>query len=231
MAFTILGRNERRDLFPHFFQLAFPAPAVQACDCAHLAFEKWEQIRPLRARTGHESGMTGKLDFESLVTLYYPPLYRFALSLTRNESDACDLTQQTFYVWAAKGHQLQDASKVKTWLFTTLHRLFLEMQRRHHRFPHHELDEVSSELPNIDAEIVNQVDSMVVVEMLGKVDAPYQAPVALFYLEDYSYKEIADILSVPMGTVKSRISRGIAQLQNILARHVSVGNSGRKGAT
>lgn len=175
--------------------------------------------------------MTGKLDFESLVNLYYPSLYRFALSLTRKESDACDLTQQTFYVWAAKGHQLQDASKVKTWLFTTLHRLFLETQRRYHRFPHHELDEVSGELPNIDSEMINRLDAVIVVQLLAKVDAPYQAPVALFYLEDYSYKEIAEILAVPMGTVKSRISRGIAQLQNILARTAPPGDAGRKGAT
>ena len=64
--------------------------------------------------------MPGPLDFDSLVSLHYASLYRFALSLTRKESDACDLTQQTFYVWASKGHQLEDNSKVKSWLFTTL---------------------------------------------------------------------------------------------------------------
>ena len=174
--------------------------------------------------------MTGELDFENLVNLYYASLYRFALSLTRKENDACDLTQQTFYVWAAKGYQLQDASKVKTWLFTTLHRLFLEMQRRHQRFPHHELGEVSSELPNIDPQMINQLDSAAVVQLLARVDAPYQAPVALFYLEDYSYKEIAEILAVPIGTVKSRIARGMAQLQHILSGEIAPANAGRKGA-
>ena len=53
------------------------------------------------------------------------PLYRFALSLSRQESDAADLTQQTFFLWASKGHQLRDQSKVKTWLFTSLYREFL----------------------------------------------------------------------------------------------------------
>src|SRR5678815_4610440 len=88
-------------------------------------------------------------DFESVVACYYKPLYQFAFSLTRSEADSCDLTQQTFYVWATKGHQLRDLTKVKTWLFTTLHRAFLEGRRRQMRFPHHELDEVSAELPSL----------------------------------------------------------------------------------
>jgi len=55
-----------------------------------------------------------------------------------------------------------------------------------------------------------------VVEALGRVDDLYQAPLALFYLEEHSYKEIAEILDVPLGTVESRIARGKAQLQKIL---------------
>jgi RNA polymerase sigma-70 factor (ECF subfamily) len=62
-----------------------------------------------------------------------------------------------------------------------------------------------------------------VVDALGEVDPTYQAPVALFYLEERPYKEIAQILGVPMGTVKSRISRGIAQLRNLLTGSVSTG--------
>jgi RNA polymerase sigma-70 factor (ECF subfamily) len=162
--------------------------------------------------------MTDELDFEALVALYYASLYRFALSLTRKESDACDLTQQTFYVWATKGHQLNDRSKVKSWLFTTLHREFLETQRRQTRFPHLELDEVGHELPNVVPELANRLDSSTVLSLLAKVDSVFQAPVALFYLEDYAYKEIAEILEVPIGTVKSRIARGLGQLQVLVAK-------------
>jgi hypothetical protein len=57
-------------------------------------------------------------DFEQIVSQHYKPLYRFAVSLTRTEAYACDLTQQTFYIWATKGHQLRDRSKGKSWLFT-----------------------------------------------------------------------------------------------------------------
>ena len=168
--------------------------------------------------------MTDELDFERLVNLYYVSLYRFALSLTHKETDACDLTQQTFLIWANKGHQLQDATKVKAWLFTTLHREFLETQRRQTRFPHYELEEVSGELPQIDPEWVNRLDSGAVLSLLAQVDPVFQAPVALFYLEDCPYKEIADILDVPMGTVKSRIARGLGQLQSLVARQATAAN-------
>ena len=159
--------------------------------------------------------MAAELGFEGLVSQYYPGLYQFAFSLTRVEADACDLTQQTFYLWAAKGHQLKDASKVKTWLFTTLHREFLQKRRRLNRFPHYELSEVDYELPNIVPETVNRLDWSAVIQSLAELDEAFQAPLALFYLEDYSYKEIAEILGIPLGTVKSRISRGIAQLQQL----------------
>ena len=172
--------------------------------------------------------MPDGLNFENVVARFYEPLYQFAFSLTRAEADACDLTQQTFYVWATKGHQLRDPAKVKTWLFTTLHRQFLESRRRQARFPHQELEAATYELPVISPKTAMQVDSDQVLSALAKVDEIYQAPVALFYLEDCSYKEIAGILDVPMGTVKSRISRGIGQLQTILANDISAAGRGEK---
>lgn len=160
--------------------------------------------------------MRGELDFERLVEEHHAPLYRFALSLSRDEHEAADLVQETFYIWAAKGHQLADAARVKSWLFTTLHREFLGRRRRLVRFPHHEITEVESELPDAPPPL-ERLDWTVLSECLAKVDPVFQAPVALFYLEDYSYNEIAAILDVPLGTVKSRISRGIGQLQQMFA--------------
>lgn len=165
--------------------------------------------------------MADGLNFEIVVARYYEPLYQFAFSLTRVEADACDLTQQTFYIWATKGHQLRDAAKVKTWLFTTLHRQFLESRRRQTRFPHHELESVEYELPVITPQMAAGLDSAEVLRALTQVDEMFQAPVALFYLEDCAYKDIAEILDVPIGTVKSRIARGIGQLQKILADDIS----------
>ena len=78
--------------------------------------------------------MSADMEFENLVKLYYRDLYRFGLSLAGSEADAADLTQETFYIWARKGHQLNDRTNVKGWLFTTLHREFLKICRRRKRF-------------------------------------------------------------------------------------------------
>src|SRR5436190_8809468 len=122
--------------------------------------------------------MSQDLDFETLVELHYPSLFRFALSLTRNESDACDLTQQTFYVWAKKGSQLRDKNKAKSWLFTTLHREYLLRRRKIIRFPEADLAEAEWELPEVPPNIETG-DSTLVLHALGQVDSPFQAPVAL----------------------------------------------------
>ena len=160
--------------------------------------------------------MADGLDFDGLVTAYYQMLYQFAYSLTRDEADACDLAQETFCIWAEKGHQLRDKTKVKTWLFTTLHREFLGSRRRETRFPHFDLEQASVELPVVTPPSVNQLDSAQVLLALARLDEIYQAPVALFYLQDHSYNEIAEVLDVPLGTVKSRLTRGLARLHKLL---------------
>jgi RNA polymerase sigma factor (sigma-70 family) len=160
--------------------------------------------------------MAKGLDFENLVACHYVPLYQFAFSLTRDEAESCDLTQQTFCIWAAKGHQLRDITKVKTWLFTTLHREFLGSRRRQVRFPHVELEYAATELPSISPATINQLDSGHLLEALGQLDEVYRAAVVLFYMEDYSYNEIAEILGIPLGTVKSRLTRGLQRLHHLL---------------
>ena len=161
--------------------------------------------------------MSQETDFEKLVDLYYPSLYRFAFSLTRQESEACDLTQETFLIWAKKGHSVRDGTKVKSWLFTTLHREYLQKHRRRVRFPQVELEEAEMELPEVAPVTMGNIDRQNVLNALSQLDENFQAAVALFYLEDHTYPEIAEILQIPLGTVKSRISRGIGQLQTLLS--------------
>ncbi len=181
-----------------------------------------------RSTQNYESGGEGKLDLQNLVEVYYEPLYRFAMSLTHTEHNAADLVQDTFLTFAAKGHQLLDRSKVKSWLFTTLHRRFLATQRRSTRFPHFELTSVEAELPNFEPELANQLDGSAVVELLAQVDSQYRPALALFYLEDYAYQEIAAILEVPLGTVKSRIARGLRQLKALVMKPSSGAAAGKE---
>ena len=152
--------------------------------------------------------------FEDLVNVHYENLYRFALSLARSEADACDLVQQTFLRWATKGNQLRDSSKAKSWLFTTLHREFLGRRRHEDKFPKVEISVVDEvELTAVSPTPETQLDGTTVMAALHKLEAAYRAPLVLFYLEDNSYREIAEILEVPIGTVMSRISRGKALLR------------------
>jgi RNA polymerase sigma-70 factor (ECF subfamily) len=160
--------------------------------------------------------------FTQLVDAHYTPLFRFALSLTKSSSDAGDLTQQTFFIWAKHGHGLRDAGKAKSWLFTTLYREFLRGRRKADRVVAlEELGPVEADPPAPDVDVVAGMDAGLVVEALQEVDELYRVPLTLFYLQDLAYREIADLLDVPIGTVMSRLSRGKAQLRAALARKES----------
>ena len=159
-----------------------------------------------------------------MVETYYAALYRFALSLAKNSSDASDLTQQTFFVWATKGDSLRDESKVKSWLFTTLYREFLRGRRRGGRMVAiDDLPAAEQEMPDVETDLVSKMDAPLVMEALQEVDEAFREPLTLFYLQDLSYLEIAEILSIPIGTVMSRLSRGKTQLRTLLAQKAKGG--------
>lgn len=153
--------------------------------------------------------------FEQIVNTHYQSLYRFAFSLARGEAQACDLTQETFRKFATKGHQIAEASKVKTWLFTTLYREFIDSHRRDSRLQ--QLDDLEHETGSVmAADQADRFDGGLAREALLQLDPVFRAPLVLFYLQDHSYREIADILDVPLGTVMSRISRGRGMLRELL---------------
>ncbi len=184
--------------------------------------EGQERVREWPAKSDRQQSANccvgdDELSFEQVVELYYQPLYRFALGLTGRENEAWDLTQQTYYRWATKGHQLLDRSKAKSWLFTTLHREFLNSLRRQTRFPHSEIEAAERQLPPVPPVAAESADGDIVRQALAQVEEPFRSPLVLFYLEDHSYREIAEILGVPDGTVMSRISRGKALLRELLA--------------
>ncbi len=159
--------------------------------------------------------MNGDSEFEDLVQAWYDPLYRFAYSLTGRREDALDLTQNTFLKWARKRQTVRKRHKAKSWLFTVLYREFLDQARRSTRFPNVELKEEVLQ-HNEGGEPRRHLDSQSAVQALGTLEEYYRAPLALFYFQSHSYREISEILDVPIGTVMSRIRRGKDRLKQQL---------------
>jgi RNA polymerase sigma-70 factor, ECF subfamily len=160
-------------------------------------------------------------DYEKIVALYHCDLYRFAYSLAGNGDDACELTQESYYRLLSPEGQLRDPTKIKAWLFTTLYRIFLVQKNRSIRFPHLTISSVEDELPVLTPEIVNEMDGLLVMEALVEIDEHHRAPLILFYLQSLSYREIAEVLDVPIGTVMSRLSRSKVVLRDRLAARVA----------
>ena len=157
------------------------------------------------------------MDFQELVDANHTALYRFALSLTKSQDRAADLVQQTFYRWAAKGQELRDPSRAKSWLFTTLYREVIKAHHQESLFAQVDLSEVPEAITDVDL-IPDEVDSAAVREILFSFEEIYRAPLVLFYLNQLSYREIAKTLGIPIGTVMSRISRGKARLRRRLSQ-------------
>ncbi|MSU50570.1 MAG: RNA polymerase sigma factor [Opitutus sp.] len=161
------------------------------------------------------------VDYENAVALYHEDLHRFALSLARNPDDARDLTQESYYRLLNKGAQLHDRTKVKSWLFTTLYRVFLGQKRHEKRFPHEELSTAGPELPALTPSMVDRMDSEIVMEALQEIDEHHRTPLALFFLQSLSYREIAELLDVPVGTVMSRLSRAKSILRALVTERAA----------
>ena len=161
--------------------------------------------------------MPRKIDLQTIVPEYYAGLYRFGLALAKNESEAADLTRETFLILAKNQKEIREPGKIKAWLFTTLRREFLRRIRIHKAHPEIEFQPENHEIPAIGLDALRSIDARTALAALAKIEESYRSAVELFYLGDLSYKEISETLGVPIGTVMSRLSRGKEQLRRVLA--------------
>jgi len=106
---------------------------------------------------------------------------------------------------------------VKSWLFTTLYRIFLGWKRHENEFRHFEICAVQHELPALTPQIADEADGKAVMEIALNIEEHYRAPLVLYYLQGLSYREIAEVLDLPIGTVMSRLSRGKDLIRQRLA--------------
>ena len=145
-----------------------------------------------------------------LVERYYALLYRYAYRLTGAEADAEDLTQHTFLMAQTKWDQLRDEQKAKSWLFTIARNAYLKELRGPACVASSALDELpgrdcDTDLPDFDQEQLQNV--------LNDLPEEFRSPVVLFYFQEFTYKEIAEQMGVPVGTIMSRLSRAKAYLR------------------
>jgi len=150
---------------------------------------------------------------KSVVNEWYDPLYRFAWSLCRDENNALDLTQNAFFKLTKNAPSLRDPAKAKSWLFSTLHRDFVDQYRHKRRFPSQSIESISEPQSASGASAQMRIDAQALMRALDELDEKFRAPLSLYYLEHFSYREISAILDIPMGTVMSRLRRGKDRLR------------------
>ncbi|MGE3315489.1 MAG: RNA polymerase sigma factor [Planctomycetaceae bacterium] len=161
-------------------------------------------------------------DLPELVKRYSGLLYRYAYRLSGCTADAEDLTQQTFLTAHRKLDQLRDIEHAKGWLCAILRTTYLKNLRSRPKTPSVSLENIAdiegeaAGDPALDSEELNQI--------LGELPEEFRIPIVLFYFQDFSYKDIADQLDIPVGTVMSRLARGKLHLRKRLATLQSAAN-------
>ena len=154
-------------------------------------------------------------------------LYNVAFKYAGNHYDAEDLVQETLYTAYSKFHQLRDNRKLKSWMFTILRNHFLKGQRK--KAPIHEdefedgidyLTQLESISLQQDAASVyeRKVEAETIQSILDKLPEKYKADLIVYYMEDSTYQEIAEMLEVPIGTVMSRLSRAKQMMKKALLK-------------
>lgn len=165
---------------------------------------------------------------QELVDEHYRPLYCYAFRLSGCASSAEDLVQEAFCQAQAKLHQLRDWAKAKSWLYSILRNAYLH-RRRSQRVEHAVSLQDLSELPERPPEPLPELEPQRLQDELNALPEDFRTPLILFYFNDFSYRDIAEQMDLPMGTVMSRLARAKAYLRSRLAAANVAETNGRRG--
>jgi RNA polymerase sigma-70 factor (ECF subfamily) len=156
--------------------------------------------------------MGSAAELRELVDAHYEALYRYAYRLTGSAADAEDLTQEAFGKALARLGQLREPDRAKGWLFRILRNLYLHKVRDEKRRRVVPLDAVG-DLPGRAADEPPAIDAAQLQQALDELEEGFRTPLILFYFEEFSYRDIAEQMELPIGTVMSRLARAKAYLR------------------
>jgi RNA polymerase sigma-70 factor (ECF subfamily) len=151
-----------------------------------------------------------------LVEKHYESLYRYAYRLSGSASDAEDLTQETFCKAQTNWSQLRDPARAKSWLFSILRNTYLHRVREKKQAQVISLQGVMDVAETVAPDNMSEVDPEQLQQALNDLPEVFRTPIILYYFEDFSYREIAEQMELPLGTVMSRLSRAKAYLRDRL---------------